>query len=604
MIVSSVQVLRLTYMAVMSVVIAPGFAIGQPVDPSDFRAVVRSGDPVPGRPGEQFQFIDTVVGPSITQSGRTLFRATTTGNDEAIWMQAANGSLVRVLGEGDAAPGFAGTGVTVLGFGVGMAARNEADVVVISAQATGPGVIPFVNDRCIWLGVPGDLRLIARGGGAWSFARPAGGIRTGTFSGFVGLNPSINNNGRIIFSDMSNVAGQRGIWTASWDGGAGGAATLVPVMLEGEPAPGFPGMVLGTLLTSGAALPLDNSDRTLCSGLVSSFPGGPSVAFASWFGLATTAGGPPRLFAGGDPVPGITGQSFSGPYGTLTSSGRIAIVDFLSPMGLNAVLTGFPEELRIVATEGPAFPAPDVAGGAYLTGLFVSALANSGRVAISGSLAGPGVTVLNDEGVWSDATGTLRLVAREGDPAVGTSYVFDANSGFQFPAINARGELVFEAGVRNADGSNPGIFDGVWFVDRGGTLRPLAVPGGLIDIDPSPTVTVLREIAQATVLGAVGWGGGHDGNPSPINDAGQVAVAVRYFGAVPFDPGGTGVFVVQLANQCPGDFNGVGGITVQDVFDFLVAWFANAPNGDFNGVGGVTVQDVFDFLVAWFRGCP
>lgn len=54
---------------------------------------------------------------------------------------------------------------------------------------------------------------------------------------------------------------------------------------------------------------------------------------------------------------------------------------------------------------------------------------------------------------------------------------------------------------------------------------------------------------------------------------------------------------------CPANFNGVGGVTVQDVFEFLVAYFGASPSADFNGVGGVTVQDVFDFLVAYFRGC-
>lgn len=54
---------------------------------------------------------------------------------------------------------------------------------------------------------------------------------------------------------------------------------------------------------------------------------------------------------------------------------------------------------------------------------------------------------------------------------------------------------------------------------------------------------------------------------------------------------------------CAGDFNGVGGVTVQDVFDFLAAWFASDPRADING-GGIGVQDVFDFLAIWFAPCP
>ena len=56
--------------------------------------------------------------------------------------------------------------------------------------------------------------------------------------------------------------------------------------------------------------------------------------------------------------------------------------------------------------------------------------------------------------------------------------------------------------------------------------------------------------------------------------------------------------------SCPVDFVGVGGVSVQDIFDYLHAWFAGDARADFNGVGGITVQDIFDFLNAWFAGCP
>lgn len=58
-----------------------------------------------------------------------------------------------------------------------------------------------------------------------------------------------------------------------------------------------------------------------------------------------------------------------------------------------------------------------------------------------------------------------------------------------------------------------------------------------------------------------------------------------------------------LPPPCRADFNTVAGVTVQDVFDFLTAWFAGEPRADFNAVGGLTVQDIFDFLEVWFVGC-
>lgn len=54
---------------------------------------------------------------------------------------------------------------------------------------------------------------------------------------------------------------------------------------------------------------------------------------------------------------------------------------------------------------------------------------------------------------------------------------------------------------------------------------------------------------------------------------------------------------------CAADFNGVGGVTVADIFAFLSAWFAGDPAADFNQVDGLTVADIFDFLRAWFAGC-
>ena len=69
------------------------------------------------------------------------------------------------------------------------------------------------------------------------------------------------------------------------------------------------------------------------------------------------------------------------------------------------------------------------------------------------------------------------------------------------------------------------------------------------------------------------------------------------------NPAAWPVLTITAISSCPADFNGVDGLNVQDIFDFLAAWFAGDPRADFNGVGGITVQDIFDFLAAWFAGC-
>jgi hypothetical protein len=80
---------------------------------------------------------------------------------------------------------------------------------------------------------------------------------------------------------------------------------------------------------------------------------------------------------------------------------------------------------------------------------------------------------------------------------------------------------------------------------------------------------------------------------------------------ITYDNNGTGeaydtvLLVSPTANAfCPADFNQSGGVTVQDIFDFLAAYFSSAPAADFNHSGTVTVQDIFDFLAAYFTACP
>jgi hypothetical protein len=58
---------------------------------------------------------------------------------------------------------------------------------------------------------------------------------------------------------------------------------------------------------------------------------------------------------------------------------------------------------------------------------------------------------------------------------------------------------------------------------------------------------------------------------------------------------------------CYADYNKTGGITVQDIFDFINDWLAGRPFATFGGTGSggpPVVQSIFDFLNAWFAsGC-
>lgn len=67
---------------------------------------------------------------------------------------------------------------------------------------------------------------------------------------------------------------------------------------------------------------------------------------------------------------------------------------------------------------------------------------------------------------------------------------------------------------------------------------------------------------------------------------------------------GTGTVGTGPSDDCRADFDGSGTVNVQDIFDFLTAWFDGERDADFNGSHANEVQDIFDFLAAWFAGCP
>ena len=105
--------------------------------------------------------------------------------------------------------------------------------------------------------------------------------------------------------------------------------------------------------------------------------------------------------------------------------------------------------------------------------------------------------------------------------------------------------------------------------------------------------------------GPTPWGSIITGATTPtltISNIRSLEAGTSYFCRATNSCGPSDSRVVEL-NVCIADFNCTNTLTVQDVFDFLAAWFTAQPLADVNSSGSLTVQDIFDFLTVWFTGC-
>jgi probable HAF family extracellular repeat protein len=226
------------------------------------------------------------------------------------------------------------------------------------------------------------------------------------------------------------------------------------------------------------------------------------------------------------------------------------------------------------------------------------------------AISGDGTTVIGVMGSnatgwrWNSTTGTTILgggaysyangVSDDGSVVVG-EYLNPTNRAFRWTQAGGLqslgtvpGYTTFGAKCVSGDGNVVGVrlgnfpsndVAGLWTAERGMFDLQLFLTQQGIDMSG----WTLNRVAGISYDGQVitGYGRGPNGVDTH-------AWIVRGLNVAPF--------------VCRADFNG-DGLGVDDIFDFLNAWFAGDPRTDFNGVDGVTVQDIFDFLNAWFAGC-
>jgi hypothetical protein len=182
----------------------------------------RVGGPVPDAGPDAV--ISRLYQPSINDAGQLVFSGHVGGpgvddtNNDAIWV-GANGAYQLVARQGDPAPG-AGAGV-IYRSNYTTGARISGDgQVVFHHWLSGAGV-DNTNDLGIWMGHPGDVRLVVREGD------PSPGATTGAVFKEL-FDFTLNRAGQIIFG--ANISGP-GIYTTNdfglWAAGPDGEIDLI-----------------------------------------------------------------------------------------------------------------------------------------------------------------------------------------------------------------------------------------------------------------------------------------------------------------------------------------------------------------------------------------
>jgi probable HAF family extracellular repeat protein len=189
----------------------------------------------------------------------------------------------------------------------------------------------------------------------------------------------------------------------------------------------------------------------------------------------------------------------------------------------------------------------------------------------------------------------------------------------QWHNVNASGILggYISSPMMTSSAFRPATFDRTSGDNNGYTLVPLisgltegygydiaddgTLVGVMFMLDADPALSVFKGFASSggttTDLNTVATG-----LPGVFTEARDISHNGRIVGTAELETSFAAVLLVPI-DPCPADFNIDGSITVQDIFDFLAAYFSGDARADFNGDRSTSVQDIFDFLAAYFTGC-
>lgn len=299
------------------------------------------------------------------------------------------------------------------------------------------------------------------------------------------------------------------------------SGTLSYVAQAGAPAPGMDGWTF----VAGTSEPVINHN-----GLVA-FAKGVMQASSSATGIWVDNGTALRMVVNSHtPVPGQPNASF-GTVGnpSINNAGQVAFTSYGTSRAIWLDNNG---DLSMAARVGDR--APNTPDGVQFTDFLYPLVSGSGSVTFHGRLSGPGISSMNDWGIWSYSAGEARLLVREGQQAPGmpNGVLFGHGNGdwSVWGQMNALGQYAFSSNLIGPDMSSMGT--SLWFADTQGVLRRV--------IGSGDTLTVASGDIR-TIAGVSAWGfsGGQDGMPSFFNDRGELAFLAF------FTDGSQGVFVTS-----------------------------------------------------------
>ncbi len=397
---------------------------------------------------------------------------------------------------------------------------------------------------------------------------------------FFGI-PAIDAAGGVGFTASLTGSGvtannNDGLWTQ-----AGGPLDLVA-------REGFGDTGLGAFITFefvGGGLQFGRSGHAAFAGSL----GGPIVNIDNDQGLWSGAPGNLDLIAReGDQAPGLApGVSYSliEPLVRVNGTGRVAFRGRAD--NTTGIWSNVGGPLDLITIDGA--PAPGFAPGVQFNGLFDLALNDAGTVAFDAQLAGPGITVDNDAGVWLNPGGVLQAAIREGDAAPGTApgvLLGPVSPGSV--RINNADRVAFVASLTGAGvtgDNNSGVWAGpaaaLGLVAREGDAAPGTAPGIGFEDFGLPVLNGAGETAWLGVLNGPGITLANDTGLWAEGDGGLHALALE---GAPAPGTPVGVTFDEIGNP---SFNSQGQVVFSAILAGLgvnitndVGLFAARPGGE------------------------